>query len=265
MRKLLGVLVWLIAFLPLVAQAQTEMEIIPLRAKTVDQVLPTLLPMVEPGGMLQGANNQLFLRASRKNREDIKRMLAAIDVPARSLIIRVSNSRGVDESSRGVAGSGRVVVSGDVRVQGNARVWDTTSQRNENASQMVRAMEGSPAYINVGRSLPVPMRQVVMGPGGAVVTDTVVYRDIGSGFYATPRVNGQNVILDISQQAETAGAYGSVNSQRMATTVSGQLGQWIEVGGSGRQAMGSERGTLSISSGEVRDNRSIWLMVEEAP
>ena len=42
------------------AAAQQELEIIPLRSQTVDRVLPTLLPLVEPGGTLIGANDQLF-------------------------------------------------------------------------------------------------------------------------------------------------------------------------------------------------------------
>lgn len=263
MRKLLAVLICLFLALPLPSHAQTEMEIIPLRAKTVDQVLPTLLPLLERGGTLNGANNQIFLRASARNREEIKRVLAAIDVPARQFIIRVSSTRGVDQASRGAAARGQVVIGSQTRVEGNARVWDSSSQRQENASQMVRALEGSPAYINVGRSLPVPLRQVVIGPGGAIVSETVVYRDIGSGFYATPRVNGEQVTLDIAQQAETLAPGGGSQHQRLSTTVSGRLGQWMEIGGSGRQAMGGERGSMSLSSGELRDNRSIWLMLEE--
>ena len=263
MRALLLTLSLLLC-LPL-AQAQQTLEVIPLRAKTVDQVLPTLLPLVERGGSLSGMDNQLFLRASPRNREEIKKVLAAIDVPARQLIIRVSSVRGVDQERRGGSASGRVVISNTTRVEGQARVWDSSSQRQESGSQMVRAMEGSAAYISVGRSVPVPLRQVVIGPGGAVVSEAVVYRDIGSGFYATPRVNGERVTLDISQHADTPGQYGpgSANTQRLATTVSGRLGEWMEIGGSGRQAQGTERGTGSLSSSDVRENRSIWLMVEE--
>ena len=66
--------------------AAQQMEIIELRHKTLDQVLPALLPLVEPGGTLTGMNNQLFLRASPRNRSDIKRVLAAIDTPTRRLI-----------------------------------------------------------------------------------------------------------------------------------------------------------------------------------
>ncbi|MDP3537569.1 MAG: hypothetical protein Q8S26_02575 [Azonexus sp.] len=244
-----------------------QMEIIELRSKSADEVLPTLLPLVEPGGTLTGVNNQLFLKASPRNREDIKRALAAIDKPTRRLIIRISQNRQAEDSARGAEASGQVVLGSTRRSNVSASVWDTKSVRGESASQMVQTVEGGRAYIQVGRSLAVPMRQTVIGPGGAMVTEGVVYRDIGSGFYATPRVNGQRVTLDISQQAENfdpAYGRGTVSSQRLATTVSGTLGEWIELGGTGRQAAGQQGGTFSAGTSDARDNRSIWLKVEEA-
>lgn len=248
--------------------AQQEMEIIPLRARTVDQVLPGLLPLVEPGGTLTGMNNQLFLRASPRNREEIKRALAAIDTPPRKLIIRVSSVRGVDDSGRGGAVNGRVVISNNnARVDGNARVWDSRTQSQDSGTQMVQTIEGGRAFIQIGRSVPVPLRKVVIGPQGAVVSNSVIYRDIGQGFYAEPRLAGERVTLEISQQADTPGNYGagSANTQRLATTISGRLGEWLELGGGGQQGSSNERGTLSLSTREVRDSRSIWLKVEEIP
>ncbi|MGE5385011.1 MAG: hypothetical protein ACM3SV_03900 [Betaproteobacteria bacterium] len=249
------------------ALAQQELEVIPLKARTVDQVLPVLQPMVEPGGALSGMNNQLFLRASKRNRDEIKRALATIDTPARKLIIRVSQTRGADTVKQGGKLEGQVTLGSTKRVDANAQVWDTRNQRQESGSQMVQTVEGGRAFIQVGRSLPIPLRQVVVGPNGAVVTDSVVYRDIGQGFYAEPRVAGQRVTLEISQQADTPAHLGpgSANVQRLSTTVSGRLGEWIELGGSGRQAMGSQQGGTSLSTSEIRDNRSIWLKVEEVP
>ena len=87
---------------------QQELEIIPLRHQTPDRVLPALQPLVEPGGSLSAGNNQLFLRASRRNREDIKRALAALDAPVRKLVIRVSQTpeaADVDLGAEGVDGS----------------------------------------------------------------------------------------------------------------------------------------------------------------
>lgn len=257
------VLIWALLALPVLAQQ--EMEVIPLRHQTVDQVLPVLQPLLEPGGTLSGMNNQLFLRASRRNREDIKRALAAIDAPSRRLVIHVSQNRGMDESNRGGNVAGQVVLGTNRRADVNAGVWDTRSARSESGSQMVQTIEGGRAFIQVGRSVPVPMRQLAIVPGGAVATDTVVYRDIGQGFYAEPRLNGDRVTLEISQQADTPGRYGpgGANTQRLSTIVSGRLGEWIEVGGTGTRAVGSTRGGFSASTGEVRDSRSIWLMVEE--
>jgi type II secretory pathway component GspD/PulD (secretin) len=240
-----------------------QMEIIELRSRTVDQVLPVLLPLVEPGGTLTGMNNQLFLRASPRNRADIKKALAAIDTPSRRLIIRVSQNRDAEQSARGGEASGQVVLGSTRRSNVEARVWDTKSVRGESAAQMVQTVDGGQAFIQVGRSLPIPMRQVIIGPGGAVVNETVVYQDVGRGFYAVPYLNGERVRIEISQQAASQGGYGSINSQRLSTTVSGRLGEWIELGGSGRQASGNQSGALSLSTSDARDNRSIWLMVEE--
>ncbi len=245
--------------------AAQQLEIIELKSQTVDQVLPILLPLVEPGGTLSGTNNQLFLRASPKNRAEIKRALAAIDKPMRRLIIRVAENRQAEDAERGGAASGQVVLGSTRRSNVEARVWDTKSVRGESAGQMVQTVEGGQAFIQIGRSLPIPMRQVVIGPGGAVINETVLYRDVGRGFYATPRLNGNRVTLDITQQADRPAGYGrgTIDTQRLSTTVSGRLGEWIELGGGGRQTTGNQSGTLSLSTSDARDNRSIWLMVEE--
>ena len=73
--------------------AAAQLEVIELRSRSAAEVLPVLQPLVEPGGTLTGLNNQLFLRASPKNREEIRRALAAIDRPARRLIIHVASER----------------------------------------------------------------------------------------------------------------------------------------------------------------------------
>jgi hypothetical protein len=113
----------------------------------------------------------------------------------------------------------------------------------------------------------VPLRQVVVGPGGAMVSESVVFRDIGQGFYAEPRLAGDRVTLEISQQADSPGryGYGSADTQRLSTTVSGRLGEWIELGGGGRRATTGERGGISLSTQDVSESRSVWLLVEELP
>ena len=247
------------------AGAQQQLEVIELQSKSVEQVLPVLQPLLEPGATLSGMNNQLFLRASARNRAEIKKALAAIDTPTRRLIIRTSQNREAENNAQGAQASGQVVLGSSRNTHVQAQVWNTKSVRGESAGQMVQTVEGGQAFIQIGRSLAIPMRQVVVGPGGAIINETVVYRDVGSGFYAVPHLNGQRVTIEISQQADSVASYrsGNINTQRLSTTVSGRLGEWIELGGAGRQSDRQQSGTLSLSTSDIRDQRSIWLKVEE--
>ena len=62
---------WLILFACLgyaeLSFAQQIMEIIPLRHRTVEQVLPSLQVFVEPGGALSGMDEQLIVLSSLQN------------------------------------------------------------------------------------------------------------------------------------------------------------------------------------------------------
>lgn len=282
MRRLLLLLCFLAA--PALAQ---ELEVIPLRHRSVDQLLPALRPLLEPGGALSGMGDQLIVRASKRNREQLKQALAALDTPARRLMIRVSQNRDgestlqgggaygefADGGSRnvrivspspGVAGGTRIEVQrGGSRIGGS--VVDTRDASEARASQSVQVVEGGNAFIAVGRSLPLPLRQTWVGPGGAVSRESVVYRDVGQGFYARPQLNGERVTLEINPQSDSVAAGGAIETQRLSTTVSGRLGEWIELGGSGQQL--SQRGGngWTVGSSEARDSRSVWLRVDELP
>ncbi len=43
------------------------LEVISLRHRSAEQLLPQIAPFVEPGGALSGMNDKLFLRASPRN------------------------------------------------------------------------------------------------------------------------------------------------------------------------------------------------------
>ncbi|MDR3055499.1 MAG: hypothetical protein LBU53_08880 [Zoogloeaceae bacterium] len=277
MRILLRLLVLCGCALVLPAQAQQSLEIIPLRHRSVEDVLPVLRPLLEQGATLTGVNQQLFLRASAKNREEIRRALATLDAPARRLLIRVTTELSEDMRRQGAQVSGsvgndhaRVTVGSDNdQRNGNpvaARVYDSRSAGSGASTQMVQTMDGERAFIQMGASIPVPLRQVTQAPGGAlIVSNTLEYRDIGKGFYAEPRVSGDRVRVTISQQADTPGHYGSAQIQRLSTTVSGRLGEWMQLGGTGQSASHEGSGAFSISTRELQTNRGIWLMVEELP
>lgn len=251
-----------------------EVEVIQLNYRTAEQMIPTLRPLLAPGGAVTGMQSSLVIRSSRANIEELKRVIAALDRAPRRLLISVRQDAGATATDRGVAAgatvsgdSGRVSVGqGAPAGSGvNVRIQDATRSGEDRITQQVQALEGSPAYIGVGQSVPVPTRSVTRGPGGAVVSETVVYRDTGTGFYVLPRVSGDRVTLEINPQRETPGRHGpgSVSSQRIGTTASGRLGEWFELGGIDQSATRDERGVLSSGTTSRQAASRVWVKVDE--
>jgi len=242
------------------AWAQT-LEVITLRHRAAEQLLPQVQPLVEPGGMLTGTGDKLFLRASQRNQADIRQVLEALDRPLRRLMISVRHG-GATEGEKVGAGATVILAPGDSSVRG--RVGERRYNSRENIAQQVQMVEGGRAFINVGQSIALPFRQVVLTPAGAVVSEGIVWQDLGTGFHAAPRVAGDIVTLDISPRHDTPGPVpGSANVRRLSTTVAGRLGEWISLGGTRRDTSGEESGTLHYGSRGVRDDRQVWLKVDE--
>lgn len=178
--------------------AQQPLEIIALRHRTAEQVLPALQPLLEPGGTLSGVRGQLFLRASPSNAADIKRALAALDQPLRRLVVSVRLDESRERERRDIA------VSGSVGREG-ARVGVTAEEsrrsRDERVDQRVQVLEGGRAFISTGQSN--------------------LVQDRTSGFEVIPRLSGRQVELEIAQQRR---------SQGLLTTVAARLGEWVELG-----------------------------------
>lgn len=264
---------FLLLLFSLGAALAQSLEIVTLNHRTAEQVLPHLQPLLEPGAALSGSGDKLFLRASRANRADILKVLAELDRAPRRLMITVRQGSRQDREAMGAGASGSVVIGSTSGASGaniRGQVYGTRGGASDSISQQVQTVEGGHAWISVGQSVPVPMRQVVLTPQGAVVSESVVYRDIGSGFYAEPRVAGDTVTLDISPTRDVVenapGALpGSARIQRISTTASGRLGEWIALGGSSRETEGEQSGIARYSTRSGRDERQVWLKVDLLP
>jgi len=221
------------------AVGQQALEIIPLRHRTVEQVLPVLRPLLEPGATLTGQRGQLIVRTSPANLAELRQALAAIDRPLRRLQILVRFDDVSQSSFQAVEGGGRVSNRGasiDIRAQ------DSRGNQSERVDQRIQVLEGGRAFIMAGQATPVP--------GGIWET--------GTGFEAVPRLSGDTVLIDIAPQKESLD-----RQQRMASTVSARLGEWFEVGGAVSSAARDDRGIASGSRSRSSETRRVWLKVEE--
>lgn len=276
MRNLVFIVMSALLALPALA----EVEIIPLRHRTVDQVLPVLQPLVERGGALSGMQNQIIIRASAANIADLKRVLATIDTPVRRLLISVRQEQSGGGSRRDLAaggtvssGGGRVSIGSDAPRQPglsvragetlSVRAGETETRGDEQITQQVQTIEGSPALIRIGNETALPVRSITTTPFGTVVRDNVAIREANTGFAVLPRLAGDRVTLELNPQREVPGPGGTVQSQRLVTTVSGRLGEWIELGGLA-QTQSSQRSGILADTRELRDEgRRVWVKVEE--
>jgi type II secretory pathway component GspD/PulD (secretin) len=255
------------------AQAQ-QLEIIPLQHRTAEQVLPALRPLLEPGGVLSGAQGQLFVRTSPRNLEEIKAALAAMDRPLRRLLISVR------QSSSAVAERGGASVSGTIQ-QGHVvlgsqpagappqrgatvRIDDSRTSAANQLVQQVQAVEGAPALIEIGQELPIVTRMGTATPGGATLSESAVYHDVSSGFEVVAQIIGEDrVVLEISPRREAATRSGAIDVQRVVSTASGRLGEWLELGAITRERTSQGSEILARSAAERQSISGVWVKVEE--
>ncbi len=260
------------------AAAWADLEVIPLRHRTVDQVLPVLQPMVEPGGVLTGQNNQLFVRTSPRNLEELRRALAAIDTPQRRLMISVrfdSNNQVRDSAVdvRGTVRSGDVAISNQrvpsSRSSVTVRGRSGSSAFDERVDQRIQVLDGGHAFIATGETRPIRQDIVTVNPHGGTVLQGTQFQSASTGFEVVPHVAGDRVTLEIAPQRETFGApvgrsgAHMVETQRAASTVSARLGEWFEIGGVDETASGSAQGIGSRRAASATQARRIWLRVDE--
>jgi len=242
------------------AWAQGALEIIPLKHRTVDQVLPVLRPLLDPGATLSGQSGQLFVRTSPENLAQIRQALEAIDRPSRRLQILVRFDDAQQSSSRDVAGSG-VISNRGSRIE--LRAEDSRSGTSERIDQRLQVVEGGTAWISTGQSRTLPQRQLIRTPGGVISQETFVVQEADTGFAVSPRLSGNTVQLDISPQREALGPRGAMQSQRIATSASGRLGEWFEIGGVAAASARDDRGIASSARTTGSEARRVWVKVEE--
>jgi hypothetical protein len=223
------------------AHGQGTLEIIPLRHRTAEQVLPALRLLLEPGATLTGHGTQLIVRTSPSNLAELRHVLEAIDRPARRLQISVRFDQTLDESSRSIEAGGRISNRG-ARI--DLRADERSASAADRVDQRIQVLEGGRAYVATGQSMPILH--------GAAI------QEAATGFDVVPRLAGDTVLVDIVQRRET-----QARQQGLATTVSARLGEWFEVGSAVQAAQRDERGLIARGTGASLEMQRVWLKVDE--
>lgn len=254
--------------------ADYPLEIIQLKSRATDEMIPILKPFIDKDGSIAGMNDQLIIRTSPGNLAEIKNVLKKLDQPPRRLMILVRQSAAGNTIQRRsqadvnlMIGKHAKVIVGDRSADSNSiqyRIKDTNTRSDRDATHRIQVLEGYPAFIATGQSVPVQEQTTIVNNNTVHQQITTRYRDVTSGFYVVPRLNGEQVSLEISPHMNKRGSVqGQYDIQQAHTTVAGYLGEWIKIGGTNQQLNRNSSGLLRESRTANRDDRSIELLVQE--
>jgi type II secretory pathway component GspD/PulD (secretin) len=259
----------ILLFATSVAWAQS-LEVIELKYRTAEEVIPILQPLVESGGALSGRDYTLFVRTSASNLAQLKGAVEQIDRKPRQLLVSVRKStaeelqrEGIDVSGTVQRGRSSASVNEPSGTPPGVSVRGTSQDHRSSAGGIstVSVMEGASAFISSGTSVPI-VTSVIAGGGRRPWAGTSTeYRDLTSGFLVTPRVSGDGVVLDIDQREEKL-QNGAIRNQNLTTQISARLGEWIRLGGIEESASSTQRGVLSRQYSTNSQSQSVWVKVE---
>lgn len=262
--------------------SQAAFEIFQLNHRTAEELIPVIEPLLQGQGTATGAHNVLVVRTTPGNLAMIKQILAQLDAARQNLRITVKQGlkRDLDRLRAGVGAAVRIGDNGRIVVTprhgsasgatGSVRTDDVTvhghldhRRRRETSAdtQYVVTLDGQPAVIWIGQRVPVP--QSVIRRHGSMTTHSygAAYEDVMTGFSVLPQLSGEQVVLSIQPEQSRVQA-GVINVQRVATTVRGKLGQWIEVAHLLQTTVSRQSRILGYSRKQGEEERTVILKVE---
>jgi len=226
-----------------VASADYPIEVIQLKSRPLEEILPVIRPLIGADGAATGMGNSLVLKAAPEHVREIRKLLLEIDRPPRRLLITVSKQ---GDSVRGSSGYtvGADIRAGDGQISINSpghavdetrarvRIQDSNDQRTRTSGQKVQALEGRSAFIASGSRIPVHEIERYNMNGRLHERHVTRMQDASSGFYVVPRLSGEYVTLEIHQRDDRPGMQrGVIDTQSTDSVVRGRLGEWISLGG----------------------------------
>ena len=260
-------------------------QTIQLKHRPADEIMPVIKPLLGADDSLTGQGYQLFIRTSEKNFEQVRQMVSKLDTAAKMLLVSVFQGNDRELRALGVSGNfqyqdsdakvglGSSDKSGqrgaDVKystrnASAGAHTFSTRGRLSDNPIHQLRISEGSEGYIETGESIPYFSGSYWRGGRHGLVGGGVDYKDINTGFYVLPRIHGEQVTMDVSpyKQSQSRQRGGDIETQSASTRITGQLGEWLAIGGVTGQTRRYNTSVGSYGSTQSRDNASIWIKAD---
>jgi len=225
-------------------------EVLQIHSRPALDLVEVVRPLLGEHSGVVAYQDKLIVNGSAQEIARVRALLKELDRPARRLIIevRLDGEGSLSRQSLGYGlDSGNVRIGGPPpRSQASLRFEDARTRARDTGLQRIQALEGRAALIRTGQSIPVHQRRQDYGYYRGPKNETG-YRELASGFYALPRIHGDQVTVEIYQRSDRSAGDGRFERQQASSVLRGGLGSWLSLG--------------SIGSADTIDNRRIGRQV----
>lgn len=249
--------------------AQTVIEVVPLFNRPASELQPLIIPLLEATDQVVGNNFSLIVKTTPARLAEIKALVKKLDIALSNLSIRViqSKDKTADQLNAGLNVNVNIPINKPSDFRGGINGYYEQNQQfiNSNSEQVLRTIEGKPAYIKLGGSYPVRYSNVYdYGYGQRAIASTTQYIEATTGFAVLPRLNGEEVTLEISPWSDQMKNNGTIETQSAQTTLKTKLGQWVEIGSINEQSQSTNNALLGSGQASGQNVVHILVQVEKA-
>lgn len=278
MKNPILALLLLLVMVPTITLAESVVEVISVYNRPASEIQPLLMPLLESADQIVANGDSLIVKTTPERLQAITNLIRKLDNPLNNLLITVVQSRGITAAqlNAGIGFDNIPIQSpsdpsrhvGDHPNQFQGHIYTQTNQsirtNNIQNTQTIRTLEGTTAHIQAGNTYPVTNYQIYPGGYGYPgVSQSTQFIEATTGFAVTPRLIGQQVILDVSPWSDRLNGQGQIETQAAQTTLRINLGEWVDLGGinDGRQSSSNSQFSYSRQTGQ--NNLHILVKVDK--
>lgn len=238
------------------------METLSLQNRPGAEVRDLLQPMLEDSDRVIANGFSLIIKTTPARLENIRSLVQQLDTRLSNLLITVlQNSR---KSAAELNAEAAIAVSPNA-IQMRGMVGDTRQLSSNQAHQQLRTLEGQPAHIKTGAIRPVETFSTYSnGYGYQGISRNQQMVEASSGFEVTPRLSGDQVLIDVAPWSDRLQRGGVIETQQAQTVIRTRLGAWVEIAASNNQDNSDQRGFNGFNHSTRQNDLHILLKVDRA-
>lgn len=239
--------VLLLLFINLAPCAYADIKVFHLQNLKAKELVSTIQPMLGKEAVITAKGYQLIVKSSKEDIHSLEQLIPQLDLASQQLIISV--------------------IQGDADFTRSAnkqtRLLTTVAGEESNKVQTVKVMAGKRAHIRFGST-----RQITQhyhtSKAGKVIGKRRSEQQLVTGMYVTPRMRGEQVMLELERDSKTASMDSSTgtDTHSFATTVVVPLGEWVKIGGTSTVDQTGENVVIFSTTTEKAGYANIFVKVE---